>query len=148
MNFKKIYVRVFGGFITIIILSNISLFSWILDSYFGIDYYSYSNGDGTWTGESTAFKQNPYPNIMYLSLTKRDSSHTGEIEPIGVTLRKSYTNADTIIYRLFWRNPLFFWHWWQYLSVDRRYDFPYKSWEEIRARRPKYFKLNSQWQQF
>ena len=147
MNLKKIYRRTSLFLISIIIISNIPFVSWIIDSCFGMDYYAYSNGDGTWTGGGTSFKEKPYPNIMTLSTTEIDSRVYGA-KPVGVELRELYPNADTIIYRLFWKNPLVFWHWWQYIGMDHRYDFPYKSWEEIQARRPPNFRRSGKWQQF
>ncbi len=136
------------GIIMFIVISNNPIASWMIDSILGQDYYAYSNGDGTLTLWCGSFKETSYPNGMSLSLTKIDSLHTGEIEPAGVTLRRLYPNADTTIYRLFWKNPFKFWHWWQYISKDHKYDFPYKSWEEIEARRPKDFKRNNQYQHF
>ena len=145
---KKIYRRVSLFLISILILSNLSIVSWILDLNFGMEYYAYSNGDGTSTVWCGSFKDSPYPDVMTLSTTKVDTRVYGATKPVGAKLRETYPNADTIIYRLFWKNPLVFWHWWQYISGDHKYDFPYKSWEEIEARRPKGFKLNGEWQQF
>ena len=129
-----------------ILLANIPLISWILDANFQ-NGYDYSNGDGTFTRNFCSdFTCKESPDFMNLSLYKK--VYENDTEPLGITLRKLYFKADTVIYRLFWKNPLCCWHWGQYISGDHKYDFPYKSWGEIKDRRPKDFKLNSQWQQF
>lgn len=149
MKFKKIYFRIASlVIITIILLSNTSIGSWLMDSYFGMDFYAYSNGDGTSTFWCGSFKDKPYPDISTLSTTKVDTRVNGATKPVGAELRETYPNADTIIYRLFSRNPILFWRWGQYLFGDPKYKFPYKSWEEIKAHRPKNFKRSNQWQQF
>ena len=132
-----------------ILISNIPIFSLIIDSILKQDYYAYSNGDGTWTGGASSFKELPYPNNMNLSLTIIDTLQDGETKPFGAQLREVYPNADTVVYRLFEKNPFKFWHWYEYLfTKDHKFDFPYKSWDEIYAKRPKGFKINPQWQQF
>ena len=135
--------------VTIILFVNIPLVTLMIDSVLHQDYYDYSNGDGTFTLWCGSFKEEPYPNGLTLSLTTIDTLQEGETKPVGAQLREIYPNADTVIYRLFYKNPFKFWHWYEYLfTKDHKFDFPYKSWQEIYAKRPKDFKINPQWQQF
>ena len=107
----KFKVKVAAFMILIIILiSNIPLVTWFIDGISGNDYYAYSTGDGYCTLWCGSFKEYPYPNYMTLSTTKIDSTHDGEIIPVGKELRNLYPNADTVFYRLFWKNPFKFWH--------------------------------------
>jgi len=113
----------------------------------GEEPYQYSNADGTFTKINyKGFKFRAYPSYHYLSLYK---SYQDGAEPIGKRLRKDYPNADTVVYRLFWKNPLCFWRWYWYLTDElEQYNFPYKSWNEIKKRRPKNFKRMEKWQDF
>ena len=57
------------------------------------------------------------------------------------------STKDTVVYRLFWKNPLAFWRWAEYFN-DKRYDLPYKSWESIRKKRGYDIKYSNKWQEF
>lgn len=133
---------------------NIPFCSNVLDEIF-IDNgcYFYSNGDGTSTVACKSYKsEGKHPDHEYLSLTEvderiaHDSLHP--LIPIGLELRKVYPNADTVVYRLFKKNPLIFWRWREYIFGDEKYKFPYKDWDEIEKKRPKDFKINHEWQMF
>lgn len=150
---KRKWIILYGVLTIIIVMANTPPFPIFIDAVIKQDLYAYSNGDGTstnWCGGS--FKDKPYPNIRVLSTTIIDSTidwdSTSPRIPIGAELRQTYPNADTIIYRLFSKNPLRFWHWRGYLFEDEKYSFPYKSWDEINKKRGDNFKLNGRWQVF
>jgi hypothetical protein len=81
------------------------------------------------------------------------SDHMGDLKieriPVGLELRHEYPNADTIVYRIFWKNPFTFWRWGYYLIGDEKYNFPYKNWDEIGKRRATYkTNVRSSFQEF
>lgn len=134
--------------IVIITFTNLPYVSPMIELFTGDECFRYSNGDATCTAVCCAFKDKPYPYFKILSLTKVDTTYQNETKPLGAELRNIYPNGDTVMYRLFKKNLLKFWEWRAFIVDDPKYKFPYKSWEEIKARRPKDFKLNSEWQQF
>jgi hypothetical protein len=140
-------IRIFYILFFIIIANTPLAFGLIEVFFFQDNPYNYSNADGTFTVEVVSgFKSNPECSYHYLSLYK---SYQDGAEPIGKRLRKDYPNADTVVYRLFWKNPLCFWRWYWYLTDElEQYNFPYKSWNEIKKRRPKNFKRMEKWQDF
>lgn len=49
---------------------------------------------------------------------------------------KNLTSEDTILYRLFWKNPMAFWRYSSYFDKNHeRYKLPYKSKEDIERRK-------------
>jgi hypothetical protein len=108
--------------------------------------YRYSNADGTYTREYYhVFGSQTWPD-QYLPV--HGNKIVGD-DPFGKQLRRDYANADTVVYRLFWKNPLCFWRWYAYLTNGMEsVNFPYKSWDEIKKRRPKNFKRMEKWQDF
>ncbi|MCZ2458284.1 MAG: hypothetical protein LC128_01545 [Chitinophagales bacterium] len=120
------------GIILFMIISNLpplkGVFGLILDD----DYYRYSNGDGSLT-----FSEIPFKGRLY---------NLSPIVPKSFIQTHPNTN-DTLVYRLFWKNPLYFWRWGEYF-YDKRYELPYKSWHEIRKKRGYDLKNSNNWQDF
>lgn len=120
------------GLITFIIISNIppieSLFTLFIDD----THYRFSNGDGGFTGTDIEFKNRHY------NLSPVVPSKYRQLNPNSI---------DTIVYRIFWKNPLTFWRWRKYF-YDKRYKLPYKSWKEIKKRRGYVLKYSNNLQDF
>ena len=77
-------------------------------------YYNYSNKNGSVT--FTEFKARDFE-----MMKRRFESY-----------RKKTGNTDTIMYRLFKKDPITFWRWGKYF-ISKRYQLPYKDWSEIKA---------------
>jgi hypothetical protein len=129
---KKGYKTVIIIVLSVIVVSNIPPVNKFFGFFFDQHHYRYSNGDGTWTvienqfkGEHLRFEKTIPKEILY----------------------EKYPGADTIIYRLFWRNPLAFWRLGEYI-YDKRYTIPYKSWKEIKKNRRIPGRENSSYQDF
>lgn len=149
---KRLSILSFFVLTILIVITNIPIISGIIDINRN---YAYSNGDGTLTMLCDRLKENHYPNYQILKTTGVDSMQpSGTLQhPIyppnaGAVLRETYPNADTVMYRLFWKNPLCFWQWREYFNKDMKYQFPYKNWKEIETKRPKDFILNKNYQTF
>lgn len=117
---------------TLYILFIVIIFSNILpvDKMFSDgSYYRYSNIDG-----SVTFAQ--FKTRDFEMMKRRFESFT-----------KTNKNMDTIIYRLFKKNPLAFWRWGQYF-FSKRYKLPFKDWDEIKAIRGRELKNKTGFQDF
>jgi len=121
-----------------IVLCNTYLVRDLIDLSFHPNYYRYSNYNGSFTAQ----------NIQLGILT--NSKHGIETRFKSFIEETDPPPEDRQLYRLFRRNPLYFWRWYSYFT-DERYDLPYMNWKEIRARRG-YDKKNSDtwenWQSF
>ncbi|KQC01464.1 hypothetical protein [Pedobacter sp. Hv1] len=116
---KKKYKKLIVITGAIIIISNLPPFSSIFHLVFdGSRPYRYSNADGSFTFQEIWLRD--YNNMMRVYLQKR----------------KHFTLRDKKVYRLFSKNPLAFWRWRAYF-IDKRYDLPYKNWDEIERLRDK-----------
>lgn len=99
-------------------VSNTAPLRYLLEFAFDLRHFRYSNASGTYT--RTHMNSNDI--VVIDSNFKRFLAQQQNIAP-----------EDTILYRLYWRNPFAFWRYWSYMH--EKYDYPYKSWSEIRARR-------------
>ena len=52
------------------------------------------------------------------------------------SFKQKHPEKPPVVYRLFWKNPLAFWRWSDYLSDDPHYKLPYKDWNEIKKKHP------------
>jgi len=136
--------------IFLICISNLKFISIWLDEKTGNAAYPYSNADGTSTSYGFASLQGDkaYPNNKTISILIDTTEYNRSMTSPASRLWEKYPNADTIVYRVFKKNPFYFWRWSQYIFGDERYSFPYKSWDEIKKRRPKNFVLDPEGQQF
>ncbi len=114
------------------LLSNFPPIRYVFELFTNENHYKYSNGDGSLTKQEIPFKNSVY-----------------NLSPVVPEKYKElYPNStDTIMYRIFWKNPLEFWRWAEYY-YDKRYTLPYKNWEEIKKRRGVNFQRNSNFQNF
>ena len=133
-------------FLIIVLISNIPQVTEWIDFCVDKDF-AYSNADGTFTAIYNKRINGEFRLPKYLSTTEIDtmqSDHMGDLKierlPIGRKLRNEFPNADTVVYKIFKRNPFAFWRWINYVTGDEKYDFPYKSWTEIEKRRTNYKK--------
>ena len=117
--------------IVFLVVSNIPPIKSLYGLFIDEGHYRFSNGNGKATWIDNQFKNDHY----HLNPTVPKSF----IEEFPGT-------TDTIVYRTFWRNPLAFWRWGEYF-YDKRYKLPYKSWNEIRKRRPT-SNYKTKWQDF
>lgn len=113
--------------LVVILLSNISPIHDVFSLFGDSDHFRYSNYNGEFTfvefkGRDTA-------------MLKRKLEHY-----------KS-EKGDSVIYRLFSKNPLAFWRINKYYT-DPKYKLPYKSWAEIKAKRKYELKNSNNWQDF
>jgi hypothetical protein len=118
--------------IIIMLISNFPPIKSVISLFTDENHYRYSNADGSFTGVDIPFK--------------------GRLYNLAPVLPKSFkekhpTSSDTIVYRLFWKNPLAFWRWGEYY-YDKRYNLPYLSWKEIRKKRGYDLKYSTNWQDF
>ena len=121
MKKKIIYIILF------IILSNIPPLSFIYKIAFDQTLYKYGNSDASFTVQDHLGKE-----------------HSGVFSIKGGFdnyLHEYPLTNNKILYRLFWRNPLCFWRWMEYIFSDE-YKLPYKNWEEIEKTRLPYSKSN------
>ena len=81
-------------------------------------YYRYSNNNGS---------------VTFIEFKARDFEMMNRWFQ---SYRQVHPEADSIMYRLFKKNPLAFWRWRQY-CWGKRYKLPYKSWSEIKFVRGK-----------
>lgn len=110
---KKIILIIAG----IIILSNVFPLTHLLRIAVDEGHYRYSNYNGSVT----------LIEFMERGLDMMKNRHSA-------CLLAQPSLKDKRIYRLFSKNPLAFWRWGLYF-FDGRYQFPYKSWEEIKKTR-------------
>jgi hypothetical protein len=110
----KKYVKIF---LIIVIVTNIPPVNGIIGAILNDGLYRYSNETGSYTkSEMQLFNSKVY----YGQKTIYKPCMT--------------TTGDSILYRLFSKNPLKFWNWGEYF-YRKKYELPYKSWKEIRKRR-------------
>jgi hypothetical protein len=88
-------------------------------------YYRYSNISGTFTAlevpmQGRLFKKPPKGEFIL----NRPNFYGCRAMPQG----------DTVVYRLFYINPLKFWRWGEY-TFDWRYRLPYSNWKNIEKQR-------------
>ncbi len=103
-------------FILFLVLSNIPPLRFIYKVAFDKTFYKYSNADASFTVQDYLGKEH---SGIY-SIRSGFSNY----------LQKYPSTKNKILYRLFWRNPLCFWRWAEYIFVDE-YKLPYKNWQEI-----------------
>ena len=113
--------------VCIVIMSNISPVHEVFSLFGDNDHFRYSNYNGEFTfvefkGRDTAVLKRK---MEHLKLEKQDS----------------------LIYRLFSKNPLAFWRINKYFT-DTKYKLPYKSWAEVKAKRKYELKNSNNWQDF
>ncbi len=128
MKFSKM-TKITFGVMLVIIVSNIPPMKYVLSLLLDDGHYRYSNSSGSFTVIDMPFK-NDYYNYS-----------------IGVPKKCSVRESDTIIYRLFSKNPLCFWRLGEYL-LDKRYKLPYKDWNEIKKERGYSIKFSNSCQNF
>ena len=97
-----------------IIVSNTPPFMYLVDWAIDLHHYRFSNASGSFTVINTASAD-----MTGVKLAFQEYIKTKHPEP-----------RDTILYRIFSKNPLAFWRWNSYL-FDERHKLPYKSWDEI-----------------
>ena len=114
-------------FFVVIILSNISAVHKVFSLFGDNDHFKYSNYNGEFT--FTEFKGRD--TIMLKKVFNLFSEKSG----------------DTILYRFFSKNPLAFWRINKYFT-DPKYNLPYKSWAQIKAKRKYELKNSNNWQDF
>ena len=113
--------------VCIVIMSNISPVHEVFSLFGDNDHFRYSNHNGEFT---------------FVEFKGRDT----------IMLKKVFNlysekSGDTILCRLFSKNPLAFWRINKYFT-DPKYYLPYKSWAEIKARRKYELKNSNNWQDF
>ena len=117
---KKITRRSLKVIIVIVVLANI----WPIGPFLRIvdmdyDHYSYRNYNGKFT-----FSEMPKGSYNVDLMLRRWEGY-----------KKDFPDQkNDKVYRLFWKNPLAFWRWWDYLKKDKRYDLPYFNKKEINKR--------------
>ncbi len=111
-----------------VILSNLPPLLIIYKFSFDNNIYKYSIGDASFTVQDHLGKES-----SGIGTIKYGFSHFSQDHP---------TNKNKILYRLFWRNPLCFWRWGEYIFGDQ-YKLPYKNWYEIEKARVPYFPNSS-----
>ncbi|MBN9296847.1 MAG: hypothetical protein J0I41_07535 [Filimonas sp.] len=135
INYKKIATYL----VVLLVIINLPPIAAPLRTIIDDNQFRYSNADGSYTIQEHFFKarlmREPYTNKVHQDFIKRYPGTT-----------------DTIIYRLYWRNPLCFWRWGYYL-FDKRYStFQYKNWDKIKEVRDKKeasgIKLSEDWMDF
>jgi len=114
----------------IIVLSNIPPIKSVLGVLLNDDWYRYSNGNGSYT-----FVDQQLSNSIY---------RLNKIVPLSC---RTENNGDTIVYRLFYRNPLRFWNWAEYF-YSKKYQMEFKSWDKIKRKRAYILKFSNNCQQF
>ncbi len=119
----------------LVVLSNLPPIQTITGLNF--DYHRFSNKNGSYTFCEIPFKGRTYSRYRVLE------------DPYFWLEYEFYhpKSGDTILYRLFARNPLKFWHWAEYI-YDWRFELPYKDWDEIKKKRGYELKNANNWQDF
>jgi hypothetical protein len=118
MSFYKKHFRKYKWIlicIVIIALSNWTPINFFIHEFEVVDmlHYSYSNSDDP----STIFHEN-FGSPFNFRTTVSDE------------YRITHPNNDTLLYRNFWKNPVCFWRWKEYLT-DQKYTLPYISREDV-----------------
>lgn len=103
----------------IILISNYNPIQYLISTFLDNNYFKYSNYNGSFTTKEDVFKGDGYEGI------------NNEFQNYLNDSLKTKTKKEKVIYRLFYRNPLRFWLWKDYV-FNERYRLPYKKWEEIR----------------
>ena len=106
----------------IILFSNLNPIQYLISIFLDENYYQYSNYNGSFTTKEHVFKGTGFRGVK------------NEFKNYKLDSKSFKKSNDTLLYRLFLRNPLRFWHWKDYF-LDERYQLPYKNWKEIRERR-------------
>ncbi len=128
MKIKKIKNWIFV-LIIIMLISNFPPIKSVISFFTDENHYRYSNEEGLFT---------------FVEFKSRDQA---------MMLRKfesfkiEHPEKSTMVYRLFWKNPVAFWRWGEYY-YDKRYNLPYLSWKEIRKKRGYDLKYSTNWQDF
>jgi hypothetical protein len=114
MKKVKKYLKIF---LIVVVITNVPPVNGIIGVFLNEGLYRYSNETGSCTKlEMPLFNSKPYRGQKTVSKTCMS------------------TTGDSVIYRLFSKNPLKFWNWAEYF-YRKKYELPYKSWKEIRKRR-------------
>ena len=113
--------------LSIFIMSNISPVHEVFSLFGDNDHFRYSNHNGEFT---------------FVEFKGRDTIMLKKVFNIF-----SEKSGDTVLYRLFSKNPLAFWRISKYFT-DPKYKLPYKSWAEIKAKRKYELKNSNNWQDF
>ncbi len=114
-------------FVLVGLVSNISPVHEIFSLFGDSDHFKYSNANGEFT---------------FVEFKGRDTVMLKKV----FNLYSEKTN-DTILYRLFSKNPLAFWRIKKYFT-DPKYNLPYKNWDEIKSKRTYELKNSNNWQDF
>lgn len=96
------------------------LANWIIDN----DHYRYCNYSGSFTSIDPGHYEESHVRDALASCLKLNA-------PL---LTKPIKAQDRVVYRLFWRNPLCFWRWYDY-CVNPAYALPYIRWSGVEKRR-------------
>ena len=112
----------------VLIIFNIPPFTFPFKIILDRTLYKYSNGDASFTVQDHLGKENS--GIYTIKSGFEDF------------LKDHPANKNKILYRLFWKNPLCFWRWGEYIFMDE-YKLPYKNWREIEKVRVPFLKNNN-----
>jgi hypothetical protein len=113
----------------ILLLANIPPVSYVFNLA-DEGHRQYSNANGSFT--FTEFKGHD------IAMMQRRMETFKERNPLS---------SDTMIYRIFSKNPLCFWRWKDYL-FDERYKRPYRNWKEIKKSRGAVLEYSTSLQDF
>lgn len=133
MNKRKLNLGLIIA-LTVLLLTNLTPLSIIIDSIIDINTYRLSNYNGSFTSQYKLFK------------TPSLDKESFEIVFEKYIFEENPKEKEKILYRTFKVNYFHFWRWYAYSSNDI-YSLPYMPWHEIEERRLKRDKF-TRWQQF
>lgn len=120
--------------IIVLVVFNLHPLRTIMEVFIDEDHYRYTNYSGSFTVSEKPFKvDRRYPQVIKGFHAFKDD--------------KKPNSKDTILYRLFWRNPLAFWRWRGYFT-EERYKLPYMDFDEVKKRRGKNWVGDNYYQRF
>lgn len=123
---KRKIVKLFVSlFLVTAIISNIAPLRYYVSYAVDFSHYRYSNASGTFTYIDMAGNK-PEDAINRFNSFVKETSPTPE---------------DSILYRIFYRNPFAFWRYYSY--GYEKYDIPYKSWSSIKKARAQHTAIKS-----
>lgn len=112
-------------FLSSVIVSNIPPIRYIISYVIDFSHDRYSNASGTFTYIDMAGNK-PEDEINRFNSFVKETSPTPE---------------ESILYRIFYRNPFAFWRYYSY--GYEKYDIPYKSWSSIKKARAQHTAIKS-----
>ncbi len=124
MTRKKAYWLTGILLLVTVLAANLTPLNWLFMISVDADRYCYANLSGTVTVMENRFKNRAISDFSQFSHVKPECRVPG-------------FEGDTLMYRLFSKQPLAFWRWKEYLT-DERYNLPYITWETIKERRMPY----------